>query len=190
MKLLATLVLSAALAFPAHAAIVHDEGVNGDISTNPNAPTPIVFAVGANRVIGSVRNGGTPADPRDYLTFTIPPGAMLTPLTLVAFAPTNIAFASFNSGSTSWIPAFDTDPFFLAGIHVNTSAIGLDLMEQFVCCAVTSNALPGPFLGPGTYTFLIQQTNNITTSYTLDFVLQAAVPADASTWGGIKSLYR
>src|SRR6185503_6289274 len=182
MKLLATLVFSASLAFPASAAIVHDEGVSGDISTNEAAPTPMVFAIGANTVIGSVRNGGTPADPRDYLTFTIPAGSMLAQLNLVAFAPTNIAFASFNTGNTSFIPSFATDPFFLAGIHINTSEIGLDLMGQFVCCAVTSNALPGPFLGPGTYTFLIQQTSNITTTYTLDFVMQAAVPVDASTW--------
>ena len=190
MKLLATLALSAVLALPAGAAIVHDEGSNGDISTNENAPTPMVFAIGENRVIGSVRNGGTPPDPRDYLTFTVPDGHMLAPLNLIAFAPNNIAFAAFNAGNTSWIPDFATDPNFLSGIHVNVSEIGLDLMGQFVCCNVTSNALPGPFLGPGTYTFLMQQANNITTTYTLDFVLQAAVPTDASTWGALKQLYR
>lgn len=190
MKLLATLVFLAAAALPAAAGVVHDEAVNGDLSTNPAAPTALAFTPGGNTVTGSVRNGGTPADPRDYITFTIPAGHMLNALNLLSYASTNVSFAAFNAGATSHVPDVTTDPLFLSGIHVTSSDTGTDLMPLFVTSNVTSNALPGPFLGPGTYCFVIQQANNILTGYSLEFVLIAAVPARSSTWGTIKQLYR
>jgi hypothetical protein len=55
---------------------------------------------------------------------------------------------------------------------------------------VTTNALPQPFLGPGNYCFLIQQTSPITSSYQLEFILTVGDPTRTSSWGVIKSLYR
>lgn len=190
MKPLATLALLAVLALPAGAAVVHDETVNGDLSTNPAAPTALAFSLGGNAVIGSVRNTGTPPDAQDYITFTVPANHLLNALNLLSFSPTNIAFAAFNAGTTSFIPDLATDPLFLSGIHVTGSDTGTNLMPLFVTSNVTSNALPDPWLGPGNYCFLIQQANAITTSYRLEFVLDGAVPTHASTWGVIKRLYR
>ena len=49
----ATLLVLFSLVSPLHAAVVHDESVNGDLSTSPGAPTPIAFAVGSNTIIGT-----------------------------------------------------------------------------------------------------------------------------------------
>ena len=188
MKTCALVLLLVALAVPVSAAN-HDEGVNGDLSTDPGAPTPFALAVGANTIIGTTGNPTGTID-RDYITFNIPPGHMLTGLNLIAFAPNNLAFAAFNTGTTSFVPSAATALLFLAGIHPDASMIGTNLMPLFVSSSVTGNSLPTPDLGPGDYCFLIQQTSPLTTSYTLEFVLEGTVPTADKTWGGIKALYR
>lgn len=187
MKSLATLGLLLVLAQPASAAVVHSEAVNGDLSSDATAPTSLAFVPGGNTIIGSVRS---PADPRDYITFTIGAPLRLIMLNLVSLAPNNLVFAAFNAGTTSYVPDFDTDPFFLAGIHMDQNDFGTDLMPLFVSRNVTSNALPAPELGPGSYCFVIQQANAVTSSYTLEFVIDGGLPAVGTNWGAIKRLYR
>jgi len=187
MKLCALVLLFLALAVPV-SANNHNEAVDGDLSTDPNAPTPLVLTVGSNVVAGTTGNSGV-VD-RDYVTFNIPPGFALTGLNLLAFAPNNLAFASFNTGTTSFVPSGATALLFLAGIHIDGSMLGTNLMPVFVSTSVTGNSLPSPMLGPGDYTFLIQQTSPITQVYTLDFILEGTVSTSSTTWGGIKALYR
>jgi hypothetical protein len=187
MKILATLVLMAVLALPAAAAVVHDEAVDGDLSTNPAAPTPLAFALGSNVVKGSVRAS---TDTQDFITFTVPAGTRLLALNLLLYAPNNIGFMAFNAGTTSFIPSVATDPMFLSGIHVSASETGTDLMPLFVTNNVTSNALPDPWLDPGAYCFVVQQANTTLTSYQLEFVLEGVVPVRGPTWGAIKQLFR
>jgi hypothetical protein len=190
MKPLATLALIILLAPSAHAGIVHDETTNGDLSSDPANPTALVFAPGGNTIIGKVTNSGSPTDQRDYISFTMPAGSALMHLNLIMYSPLNLGFAVFNAGTSSFIPGFDTDALFLSGIHVGGADVGSDLMPLFVNRNVTTNALPLPQLGPGDYCFLIQQTNTVTTSYQLEFVMESTVPTKPSTWGTIKSLYR
>jgi hypothetical protein len=190
LKLTATLVLALLLAAPAAAVTVHDESIHGDLSTNPAAPTPLPFSSGLNGVIGTCGNIGSPSDIRDYITFTIPAGRKLLALYLNAYTPENLGFAAFNAGSTSFVPSAATDTMFLAGIHPAGNNAGSDILPLFVTDAVTTNSLPAPELGPGTYCFLIQQTSVLTTSYSLEFLIDGAVPAHVSTWGAIKQLYR
>lgn len=190
MNRIATLALVFLLVPAAHAGVVHNEGVNGDLSTNPAAPTALVFAAGGNTVIGSVTSAAAASDPRDYITFTIPAAHKLAHLNLLSYSPPGLAFAAFNAGATSFIPDFTTDPFFLSGIHVGGADVGTDLMPLFVSSNVTSNALPEPLLDPGTYCFLIQQANTTLTNYQMEFVLESAVPTRSSSWGMIKSLYK
>ena len=187
MKTLATLAVLLVLAVPATAAVVWNEGVNGDLSTSEATPTPLVFALGSNTVLGTV---GAPSDTRDYLTFTIPAGQKLSALNLLAWTPDNLGFASFNSGNTSFIPGAATDPLFLAGIHISSANVGTDLMPLFDTAAVTTNSLPAPELGPGTYTFLVQQTSAITEQHGFEFVLIGGTPNRETSWGRIKGLYR
>lgn len=127
---------------------------------------------------------------RDYITFSIASNQVLTGLNLVAISPDNLAFAAFNAGTTSFIPGAATIGDFLSGIHLAQAQVGTDLMPLFVSSSVTTNSLSEPSLGPGDYCFMIQQTNAIFQSYTLEFYVQTAVPTEASTWGGVKALFR
>ena len=190
MKTFATVLLTLLLALPASAATIHDEGVDGDLSSDPAAPTALAFALGGNTIIGSVEDSSDPRGDRDYITFTIPPNQMLTALNMVAFAPVNVAFMAFNTGATSFIPSAATNASFLAGIHPSGSEVGSNLMPLFVSSSVTTNSLPSPELGPGTYCFMVQQTTPIVQTYELEFVLTQSVPVEPSTWGSVKAVYR
>lgn len=188
MKICAIVLLLVALAIPAAAATAHDESSNGDISTDPNAPTAVALGAGSNVVIGTTGNSGV-VD-RDYITFTLAPGQILVGLTLVSLSPDNLAFASFNAGATSFVPSVATAASFLAGIHPAGIHVGTNLMPLFVSSSVTGNSLATPDLGPGTYCFLIQQTSPILQGYSLDFIVTSAVPVQNTTWGAVKALYR
>ncbi|MEO5618930.1 MAG: hypothetical protein ABIS67_14270 [Candidatus Eisenbacteria bacterium] len=190
MKTLATLVLLIALAAPAGAAVVHDEAVNGDLSSLAASPTALVFLPGGNTVIGTVRYSNNVAGDRDFITFTIAPGNVLIALNLLAYAPSFTSFAAFNAGATSYVPGIATDPNFLAGIHITGGLVGSNLMPEFDTNAVTSNSLAAPQLDPGTYSFVIQQTGTALQSYSLEFVVDGPVPSQSPSWGAIKSLYR
>ena len=189
MKTWAIVLLLAALAVPAAAAVIHDESVNGDLSTNPATPTALAFPVGSSTVIGTTGNTTGTVD-RDYITFTLAPGEVLVGLTLLGLAPDNIAFTSFNAGNVGVIPSGATIGDFLSGIHITAANIGSNLMVLFDTASVTTNSLPLPELGPGTYTYLIQQTSPILQSYSLDFIVSEPVSTAASTWGAVKALYR
>ena len=190
MKLAATLVLLFALASPVAAATLWDEtSAQGDLSSNAAAPTLIAPFAPGGKIIGSVSNIGGNTD-RDYITFTVNPGEILDGLTLTSLSPDNLAFCAFNSGSTSFVPSTATNGSFLAGIHVNAADVGFDLMPFFANRVVTTHALSSPFLGPGTYCFVIQQTSPITTSYVLDFHVSFVLPVHEGSWGRVQSLYR
>lgn len=190
MKALVTLALALALAAPAGAGVIHDESVNGDLGTNPAAPTALAFAVGGNTIIGRVNDSTSPTGDRDYITFTIANGQTLKGLNLLAFIPPNTAFAALNAGATSWVPSVATEGNFLSAIHVLSSQVGQDLMPFFVSDSQVSGSLSEPSLGPGQYCFLIQQASILTTTYSLEFVVDGQTLAPGMTWGAIKSLYQ
>jgi hypothetical protein len=189
MKTLATLLLLATLAPAAGAAVIWDESVNGDLSTDPNAPTPIVFANGSNTITGTVSNSAAVGGDRDYITFTISAVQVISEINLLAYSPDNLSFLALNAGSTSFVPSAATNASFLSGIHVGASLVGSNLLIPFTTSSVTTNHLSTPLLMPGTYCFMIQQTNNIVESYSLEFVVQTPLPATNPTWGKLKSLY-
>ncbi|GJM18193.1 MAG: hypothetical protein DHS20C14_04060 [Phycisphaeraceae bacterium] len=166
----------------AGAGISHDESVDGDLSSDPNAPTALVFMLGANTVSGTVRQSNSPTGDRDYLTFTVGAGQRLSALNLLAYSPDNPGFAAFNTGATSFIPDATTDASFLSGILPEASQVGTDLMPAFVSDAVTTNSLSNAWLGAGTYTFMIQQTTNVEQAYALEFVI-TPTPGGAALLG-------
>lgn len=189
MRLLATLALLALLAAPAGAVVVHDESVNGDLSTDPANPTLIDLTDGNSIILGTTGNSGGVVD-RDYITFTINSDRLLSGIVLHGLSPDNIAFCALNSGSTSFVPGAGTAASFLSGIHITASDIETDLLQAFWTRSVTGTSLSAPYLGAGTYCFLIQQTSAITQSYSLEFINGFILPAHESSWGAIKSLYR
>ena len=184
--LLAALVITA-LATPAYAVVIHDEGGAGDLSSDPLNPTPVAFAVGSNTIIGSVV---APSDVRDYITFTIPSDMVVTQINLLQYVPGDRGYSSINAGTTSLIPAGGNVASFLSGVHVDDVDEGTDLLEKFTDESIIPNSLSVAELGPGEYCFLIQQTGPTLTEYTLEFVTEVPVQIEASTWGRMKSLFR
>ncbi|MDJ0850852.1 MAG: PEP-CTERM sorting domain-containing protein [Myxococcota bacterium] len=170
---LLSLALAATLAAPASAVTVWNESIDGDLSSDPDAPTPVSFGVGTNTIIGSVE---TPSDTRDYITFTIADGQQLTELLLQRYedldvgGPGNRGYLAINEGSTSSIPGGGTANDFLAGDHLDPAPAGTDLFDGLVNTPTNGTGLTVP-VGPGTYSFVVQQTGPQLTGYTFDFVL-------------------
>ncbi|MEO1585445.1 MAG: GC-type dockerin domain-anchored protein [Planctomycetota bacterium] len=176
---------------------VHNETVDGDLSDDPNAPSALAFDLGSNVVEGQVNlsNDTTNGD-RDFITLSVPAGQVLTGLTLLDWDPDNIGFIAVNAGSTGFVPSGATDAQFLAGVLVDTSNQGDNLLANLVSQSVTQNSLSKPELPEGDYTFVIQQTSNLVQDYALDFVVTESdepcladvngdgslTPADFSAW--------
>ena len=166
---LRTLALCALLAFPAlavQAVPVYDEGLDGDLSNDANAPTAVAFGVGSNQVIGSVT--ASSGEVRDYLTFTIGAGQSLTGIILDAYTPFDTTFQALSSGGTSFVPSGSTQGLFLGSSHLNGGSVGGDALALMAALPFGGVGFSTP-LGPGTYTYLIQQTGPEVTQYTLDF---------------------
>ena len=151
----------------AQALTTYDEGVDGDLSSDPAAPTAVAFAVGSNVVTGTTTTSA-PADTRDYLTFTIAAGQALTSIMLDAYAPADTTFQALAPGATSFIPSGGTSGSFLGSSHVNGGLVGTDILDNMAALPFGGIGFAAP-LGPGTYTYLIQQTGPEVTAYSLDF---------------------
>jgi hypothetical protein len=171
-------------ALAAHADVTWDEFADGDLSTDPNTPTPLTFGLGGNIIIGSVHS---PADSRDYITFTIPQGMALASLyqhqwqDLDTGGAGDTGFHALNEGSTSFIPGEDTIAFFLGAAHMIQVPHGTDLLPELAVTDFGNIGFSIP-LGPGTYSYLVQQTGVENTGYALEFVVTPA-PGAAALFG-------
>jgi PEP-CTERM motif len=160
------------LSLHGRAAIVWAENINGDLSSDPAAPTPITFQLGSNIINGTVFTG---TDTRDYITFTIGAGFQLTSLRLLVYddlgtgTPNdgNTGFHAINLGATSFIPSVLTADQFLGGDHLNPP-VGVDLLPTLASAPLAGTGFTVP-LGPGTYSYLVQQTGPQVTGYSLEF---------------------
>ncbi|MEO0971994.1 MAG: VPLPA-CTERM sorting domain-containing protein [Pseudomonadota bacterium] len=177
---------SAAALVPAAAlsSTVWDEAVYGDLSGDPDAPTALVFSTGSNVISGSVSAGE--GDTRDFITFTIGENQVLTALLQLEYVdpltgePANRGFHAINEGDTSFIPGGDTADFFLGGAHLDPLPEGTDMLSILAAAPQAGQGFDGP-LGPGTYSYVIQQTGPQVSGYTIDFQV-AAVPVPAGIW--------
>jgi hypothetical protein len=161
------------------------ESVNGDLSNNQAAPTPLTLDLGTNSVTGVTQAGD-----QDWIAITVPNGLQLSQDVLAAYSSTDSqGFTGFQAGS-SFVGNPETSPGAYAGYaHYGTAAstgasgtanlIGQDLFPIMDNPADASGATGfTPPLATGTYTFLIQQTG-ATTNYTFDFNT-TAVPEPAT----------
>ena len=175
-------------------AIIFDEAVSGDLSNNKAAPTALTLTPGLNSVIGTV--AGFPpegTDPQDWVSFTIPAGFVMISYVNSKYDSTDPqGFTGFQFGSS-----FSGDEFvaisyagyahfgFAAtnpdGNPVPATTVGLNLLPLMA----DPSFAPGttgftPPLAAGTYTFLIQQGNPVTTGYQFDMNVRA-VPEPGSS---------
>src|SRR5262249_45204973 len=143
-----------------------NEGVNGDLSNNQLAPTPLALTLGSNSIIGSV-NGST--DSQDWIALTVPARSVMTTYVNSAYnSPSDVqGFTGFQFGST-----FPGSPFaassYAGFAHFGTGANNNGVNGGAAQTTVGVNLLPAPYmadattvaqgatgftppLGPGTY---------------------------------------
>ena len=176
-------------------AIIFDEVVSGDLSNNKAAPTALTLTPGLNSVIGTVAGfpqfGGT--DPQDWISFTIPTGFVMVSYVNARYNSTDDqGFTGFQFGSS-----FSGDPFmaisYAGYAHfgfaatnpdqnpVPASTVGLNLLPLMANPSFAPGATGfTPPLAAGTYTFLIQQGNPVTTGYQFDMTVRS-VPEPGSS---------
>jgi len=166
---------------PVRGDIIWDEAMNGDLSTDPMAPTLVVFELGSNIITGTITGSG---DIRDYITFTLAPGQALAALNLLTWDdvptgdPGNTGFTAINAGSTSFIPGVDTVDDFLGSNHVEAFHEGTDILPGIAAAPFGGMGFNIP-LEAGTYGYLVQQTGAPTNAYSIEFVVTPAPGAAA-----------
>jgi hypothetical protein len=159
--------------FSAQAATAWNESLNGDFSNNGLAPTQVVLAAGADNVVsGTTGDAGQGVD-RDYFTFTVPEGTVLTSLILLpnTFVSGSSSFLGLQAGPQMTVtPTGGGVQNLIGSIHYDGTMANADL-------------LPLMFLAPlqsGTYSAWIQELGGVV-DYSLNFNVWAApVPVPAA----------
>jgi hypothetical protein len=166
--------------------VLWNESVSGDLSNNQAAPNAFTLPIGVSSIIGNV-TGGT--DPQDWVALTVPPGTAMTSLVLASYTSTDVqGFTGFQLGG-SFVGSVNTAGSYTGYTHYGTGAannghaatnlVGQNLLP--IMADLTQD--PGatgftPPLGPGTYSFLIQQLG-ASTGYEFDYTV-APVPEPGS----------
>lgn len=163
----------------AQAGTIYDEAISGDLTGNRLAPLNLgTLTPGSNLLIGQAGN----AD-RDYFTITIATGQTLTNLNLVTYSGGDrVGFIGVQTGTIITEDPNSANVANLLGwTHFGPGGApaGSDILDDI------GNG-PGAIgfsgaLGPGTYSFWVQQLGTLT-GYTFDFVVVPA-PSAACAMG-------
>lgn len=146
-------------------ALVYVESVNGDLSGNANAPTPLVFSLGSNTITGVMGTNGFPQPiDRDIFTVTIPVGQEISAINLLDWGFSQ-SFYAVQSGTSISL----TD----SSLHLSNTLINganpdiLDLLVNSPFSGGTGLERP---IGAGTYTFWLQETLGVV-PYSMEYVV-------------------
>lgn len=158
-----TLLLAGALASTAALAGGYDERQSGDLSNDHMAPTSVRLTPGSNTIAGrfGARSGpgGTVTD-RDYFRVAVRPGQVLSAIVLSNAAASGFGLVSFigvERGRTMTTPPTATSAAGLLGwSHFSEDSIGQDILPD-IGAGVGAIGFTPP-LGPGVYTFWVQET--------------------------------
>jgi MYXO-CTERM domain-containing protein len=170
---LLSVVLAGCLAASANAAN-HNESVDGDLSNSNTTPTPLLLALGSNLVTGSNTAGNL-----DYLRADVPAGHSLTQVILNSYSGNDLSFAAMQIGNTMVPPSSASADGLTGWTHYGTGAGGEPIAsvgeDMFAAANMPTPRFGSagftPPLGPGSYTFLFQQTNAVATGYQFNFVV-------------------
>lgn len=149
---------------------IWDEAVDGDLSDDRLDPDAAVLVAGSNTVSATSTAGDL-----EYLTLNVPQGLQLDAIVLESYESGDaVSFIAVQEGTIFTVPNTTLDPSELLGwVHFGSgpAGVGNDILDNM-------GAGPGaigfvPPLPSGDYTFWMQETGAVLSSYTLDFV---AVP--------------
>lgn len=156
----------------------YDEALHGDLSGDPEAPTPLgVLPVGSHTLQAAfVRND------YDLVTFTIAPGTRLDSILLDRYAGSTVSFSGLQAGPT-WTAdlGVDVNPAPLLGwVLFGENTIGMNLLDDYALAAGAIGFTPP--LPPGTYTLELQETGPfpVDAAFTLNVVPEPSALAIAA----------
>src|SRR5258706_15086588 len=148
----------------AHALPVYSESVTGDLSNSGLTPTVITLALGSNEIVGTTGQPTTGVFDRDYFTITVPSNLKLA--FVIEEAGTEAGqsgafargFLGIQSGPQVTLATNTATATGLLGwTHYVPTATDIDI---FPAMGIAANGSTGfvPPLGPGTYSFWLQDT--------------------------------
>ena len=151
--------------------VIFRESLDGDASSVAENPSVLDLFVGNNVIEGSVtRSNELAVGDIDFFQFTIETGERLEGVFLRDIWPDDRAFHAIGAGSIGIVPsgpeAGDTSQY-LGSAHLDPVRANVNLLHDL------ANPIAGtgfePPLGPGTYTYVIQQTGAVVTNYEMHF---------------------
>ena len=164
----------------AHADTLYSEAVNGELSDSGLSPTVITVAVGSNIIRGTT-GGSTAPNTRDYFSIVVPSDLLL--VSLIELAGTqagNVGFLGLQSGPQVTLLTNTTTAAGLLGwIHYGPTATDINILPTMGIPANGSSGFAPP-LGPGSYTFWLQDSSPGTFQYGFDLVLKVPEPSAAA----------
>jgi hypothetical protein len=191
-KSLFSMAVCALLATALAKATTYNEAVSGDLSNDKGAPTALTLTPGSNSVIGTVNGFPPGTDAQDWVSFTIPTGFVMTSYVNSKYDSTDeqgftgFQFGSSFSGNEFLAPSYAGYAHFGTGAtnpdgSPPSSTVGVDLLPLMANPSFAPDATGfTPPLAAGTYTFLIQQGNPVTTGYRFDMTVRS-VPDPGSS---------
>lgn len=170
--------LSCAICSNAQSA-VYDESVAGDFSNSGANPTVVDVGLGSNLISGTTGSATTGTDP-DYFSITVPSGLQLSSLTVLPGTTVggDVTFIGVQRGAQVTVP---TDALTADGLlgwaHYGPGNINRDILPRIGRGDQGATGFTGP-LGPGTYSFWVQDLSftAITYHYDLRLTTATAVP--------------
>ncbi|MDZ4754146.1 MAG: PEP-CTERM sorting domain-containing protein [Phycisphaerae bacterium] len=172
----------AGLVTSAHAGIVFDESVSGDLSDDRFAPSALALESGVNSITGTFGISPDPTMPDlDYVTVTVPVGYELDSfVVLAANVGGAFSFVGMELGDIVSIPYdwHSIESPLLGWAHFGSASVGFDLLPE-LGSAPGAVGFDGP-LGAGQYTLWIMELDN-SSEYSYSFGLHLTqVPAPGS----------
>src|SRR5215831_17958756 len=148
-------------ALAADASTLWDESVSGDLSSNGLSPTSLSASVGSNIVLGTAgAPQGSDID-RDYFSFTIPDGMLLSSIMLLPNTATagGLSFIGIQPGPQLTVsPTGAGAAAMIAFGHYSNAEIGTNILPSLGQATLPS----------GTYSFWVQDTGG-PANYGFDF---------------------
>lgn len=183
-KIYSTLIFSSLVTI-SNAVVIYSDADDGNASSDGSAPTSLNFSLGSNEVLGTVSTNTTIANTRNFYTFSIGAGQFLQSISLNEISVVDAAGAVSNDpgfyalveGSTAATPG--TGFANLGGNLYSPSNLNSDLLGS-ITDGGNSDGTGFTTIGEGDYTFVIQQTGDEISSFTLDFEV-ASVPEPSSS---------
>jgi hypothetical protein len=159
--------------------VIYNESVSGDLSNSGTAPTVLTIAVGSNQVFGTTGKTNSIVD-RDYFTFTVPAGDMLSAITVLPGTQTlgnlGLSFIGMEAGPEVTVGTSPPDASGLLGwLHYGTGDIGADILPLMGSAGDGASGFTPP-LPSGTYSFWVQEASAGTVNYGFDFSVATPEP--------------